>query len=689
MKSQCFANQCSCGLSRVSISNMTTPTTKVVMRSQGNACSFRLGSSAAADGISPNIASHRAVTSVTAICREQAHAPSHWKFSQQFDKSDLLDLWRGPMKINSSCQHTLYIFVAISCLIVSPLFVSSANASFANPVPYVSQPLLPAAVAPGGSAFTLTVNGTGFVPTSVVRWNDSDRPTQFLNQGQLIATISAPDIAKAGTASITVFSPAPGGGSSAPVFFPVAIPEASPTMQRSDITTPYSITAVATADFNGDGKLDLATAGPPTGGNGAVRIFLRGGGTFRPGKIYHACHANWIATGDFNGDTFVDLAVADAACSKVSIFLGNGDGTFTEAASLSTGTSDKFSYSPVMVAVGDFNADGKLDLVTADSVLNKVSVFLGNGDGTFQDHVDFDSVTNSRKVVTGDFNGDGRLDLAVSSGGDPYSRFAKVSILLGNGDGTFQPQVQYQVFGYNTSDMIAADLNGDGNLDLLGISKQRNKHDFILFGNGDGTFRTTTIDLGGGSGPLVVADFNGDGILDLARSSNTLWSLGGILVQQGRGDGTFANPYFYAHPDGPTGLVAGDFNGDGRLDVAVGGATGISVFSQTHGGATSIQLSGKNLDFGVQTVGTTSAPQIITLTNVGPTPATGIDIELASYTNDFAQTNDCGSRLAVGASCTVSATFTPTATGGRYATVFVSDGDGSQPQMVFLSGSGT
>lgn len=129
------------------------------------------------------------------------------------------------------------------------------------------------------------------------------------------------------------------------------------------------------------------------------------------GQTYAAGNAHGLAVGDFNQDGIPDLVVADAGCGEVTILLGVRDGSFTEGGTFSTGTAQ---LSPYSVAVGDFKSDGKLDLVTADETLNKASVLIGNGDGTFQTHGDYTTGTDSRKVVAGNFNGDGRLDFAVS-----------------------------------------------------------------------------------------------------------------------------------------------------------------------------------------------------------------------------------------------------------------------------------
>jgi hypothetical protein len=436
-----------------------------------------------------------------------------------------------------------------------------------NPVPLISQPLVPGTAAPGGAGFTLTVNGSSFVSGSVVYWNGGTRSTHFVNGGRLTANIPATDIANAGTAAVDVVNPGPGGGTSGVVFFPISTPEVSVSLARTDFDVPGENIYLVTADFNGDGKLDLAVT---DFGGSSVRILLgNGDGTFQSFQIYQACQAHGLASGDFNGDGIVDLAVADAGCGQVSILLGNGNGTFTDGGSFSTGGGATFA--PYSVAVGDFNSDGRLDLATADERINTASVLLGNGDGTFQSHVDYDTGADSRQVATGDFNGDGNLDLAVSSS-------EGVSILWGNGDGTFQSQTLY---GLGTTDnpyLVIADLNGDGKLDLAVANTAGSVS--ILLGNGDGSFQSSvTYATGGFSATVIAADFNGDGILDLTTGN---YYSADIALLLGNGDGTFGAHVNYPAASGARGLAAADFNGDGRLDLAVANqfVDSISVFLQ-------------------------------------------------------------------------------------------------------------
>src|SRR5450755_994265 len=276
------------------------------------------------------------------------------------------------------CKVPTLAGVALLVFIVSLSAILAIPARAQNPVPSTSQPLIPDAAAPGGPAFTLTVNGTGFVAASVVNWNGSPRVTTFVSGSHLTAAILASDIATGSTASVTVVNPGPGGGVSNPLLFPIALPEATVAFNQADFASAGGNIQVVTADFDGDGKLDLASADYY---DNKVRIFLgNGDGTFRAGQTYAACNAHGLAVGDFDGDGIVDLVVADAGCSEVTILLGKGDGTFRNGGTFATGGSSEFS--PYSVAVGDFNSDGKLDLVTANETVNSASVLIGNGDGT-------------------------------------------------------------------------------------------------------------------------------------------------------------------------------------------------------------------------------------------------------------------------------------------------------------------
>jgi uncharacterized protein (UPF0548 family) len=260
----------------------------------------------------------------------------------------------------------------------------------------------------------------------------------------------------------------------------------------------------------------------------------------------------------------------------------------------SFGPAHMFSVgvNPISVAVGDFNGDGKLDLAVANSGDNpadvsptrgSLSVLLGNGDGTFQTAVTYSFAgTNLTAIVVGDFNGDGKLDLAVGNEGPPYSGYldAGVSVLLGNGDGTFQQAVNSSAPGAGGYQYVVGDFNGDGKLDLAmpnGGTAQAGYTDngvSVLLGNGDGTFQTAVnYTVGAAPSSLVVGDFNGDGKPDLAVTKEGTapdYPDGGVSVLLGNGDGTFQPAVNYAAGSRPISLAVGDFNRDGKPDLAVG-----------------------------------------------------------------------------------------------------------------------
>jgi hypothetical protein len=238
---------------------------------------------------------------------------------------------------------------------------------------------------------------------------------------------------------------------------------------------------------------------------------------------------NSIAVGDLNGDGFQDFAVANRGTyifhvddGSVSVFLGNGDGTFQAARTFAAGIE------PRSVAVGEFNGDGRLDLAVAGYGLRcfdppdctdfrpvdeTVRVLLGNGDGTFQAARTFPAGRGPSSVAVADVNGDGRLDLAVANAGSN-----NVSVLLGNGDGTFQAARHFGA-GLGPGSVAVGDVNGDANLDLLLTSSGTMR---LLLGNGDGTFRTIHVSYVAAGLPhsVTLADFNGDSWLDAVTTNS-------------------------------------------------------------------------------------------------------------------------------------------------------------------------
>jgi hypothetical protein len=302
---------------------------------------------------------------------------------------------------------------------------------------------------------------------------------------------------------------------------------------------------------------------------------------FAPAVNYPAGRAPFsVAVGDFNQDGIPDLVVANGggATSTVSIFLGNGDGTFRASREYDAGV-DTFS-----VAVGDLNGDGKPDLVVANvgpSGNENIGVLLGNGDGTFMPVVEYNGPSpGSPFVAVGDFNGDGKLDVVtIGRISGSLGTIDVVSIHLGKGDGTLAPAGNYPTGASNPNpiSIAVADLNGDGRLDLA-VANNNSDSIGVLLGRGDGTFQAA-VDYPVGIAPYGIAsgDFNGDGKLDLVASAG-----GGATVSVliGNGDGTFQAPVNYPAGDGPWSVGVGDFNTDGKLDLIVadfGGVDGTTV----------------------------------------------------------------------------------------------------------------
>jgi hypothetical protein len=326
-----------------------------------------------------------------------------------------------------------------------------------------------------------------------------------------------------------------------------------------------------TGDFNNDGHPDIAES-PPIFSH-VVNIFLNDGTanlslahTYTFPALSNFDTTRVAAAVDVNGDGNVDLILVDSDRGfwEMIVMLGNGDGSFQSPTTF-LGSGGGFVTG---FAVADLNGDHKPDLLVVAGTYNGTQGFLwimlNNGDGTFASPVQYYVGSGNGTVVVGDFNNDGKIDAAVGSGPilDPTATTG-IAILLGNGDGTLQPATfdtppQYTFAG----PIFAADVNGDGNVDLLATINPMQQTQ-VLLGKGDGTFTTTSSPISHTLGVLQAADFNLDGKIDLlAQDVSGLLSL--IL---GNGDGTFGNPILLiAASDTP---VVADFNGDNHPDIAV------------------------------------------------------------------------------------------------------------------------
>jgi len=333
------------------------------------------------------------------------------------------------------------------------------------------------------------------------------------------------------------------------------------------ITVGPSPTGIVAADFNGDGALDIATV------NEAAQdlsvLVNDGAGNFtasQTGSVGSGAYA--VVAADLTENGYVDLATANLSNNTtVSVVFGNGDGSFQNPIPLKTESA------AVACATADFNNDGNMDIITANVDFNTnllqylndntLSVFLGNGDGTFRQAPSIDIDFAPTCIVTADFNGDGRMDIAVGG------RDGEIAIFFGNGDGTFDLEqtlyVPSQVPGLDIGvvGLAAGDFNSDGHPDLVATSGFGYT---VLLNNGDGTFRalpSVTV-AQYGIGPPAVGDFTGNGKSDVAIPGN-----GQVYVYLSNGDGTFA---FSQTIDATGTPVCGDFNDDGNVDLEIGGS---------------------------------------------------------------------------------------------------------------------
>jgi Bacterial Ig-like domain (group 3)/FG-GAP-like repeat/FG-GAP repeat len=337
-------------------------------------------------------------------------------------------------------------------------------------------------------------------------------------------------------------------------------PDGTFNAPRSFPAPPIQIWSAASADLDQDGSPDLVLAGEsPFDGQGQVSVYLNTGNGILAPRVDYLTGNNTmgVAIGDLNNDGMPDMVAANEGDNTVSVLLGKGGGLFQNPAEYSVGGD------PWSVVIADFNNDGIEDLATINTNSWSISILIGAGGGSFPTHTElYPGLAFPPGIAVGDLNGDGNADLVVI--GEQYAQpYDVVSVYLGNGDGTFGVPTAYQVtVGTGLQARIKiGDVDGDTKPDLVAANFGVD----VLLNNGDGTFRgPVTTDLSLSLGSLQSGDIDGNGSLDLVLG--TYYYANGLLF--GNGDGTFS-PSKHSFTFGVATALA-DFNNDGALDVASG-----------------------------------------------------------------------------------------------------------------------
>jgi hypothetical protein len=338
--------------------------------------------------------------------------------------------------------------------------------------------------------------------------------------------------------------------------------------------------SVIKGDFNGDSKLDLVATGcGDEECTGAVLVLLgKGDGTFIRGNQFLAgpsdANAETLASGDLNGDGTPDLVVVNNGVSlfgTISILIGDGHGGFLAPVSYTVGGA-----TPTWPAVADFNKDGNLDIAVSVNTTDSVAIFLGNGDGTFGSAVNYGVGSSPQGIAVADVNNDGEVDIISADfcGDDPECRAGTISVLLGKGDGSFQLRLVFAE-GMFPESVALADFNLDGNADVAIANPCGTDPTCvspgsvgIMLGNGDGTFQPVANYSSTGylTVRVAVGSFDRDNVPDVVALNV---QSADITVLLGREDGTLSPGVDYLVGLTPISAAIGDFNKDGLHDLAI------------------------------------------------------------------------------------------------------------------------
>ena len=456
------------------------------------------------------------------------------------------------------------------------------------------------------------------------------------------------------------------------------------------IAAPNKVYAVATGDFNGDGKQDFVTSNGYYPATGLSIRLGDGAGNFTAAPdipISGSNNTTNIIVNDFNGDGKQDIAVL-ILYGSIQIISGNGDGTFN-----SNQVTVFVGDNPSSIATGDFNSDGKPDLAITNGNNNNVSIRLGNGAGAFTAAPNVSVGSYPNKVIIADFNNDGKADMIIVNGSSN-----NVSVRLGDGNGNFTGTTNFPV-GDLPLGIAVADFNSDGNQDCIVICN--NGLIGLLPGNGAGSFGSVTNSTtytGGGS--VITGDFNGDGKPDIVITNR---SVGKITIRLGDGTGNFTPTPETIEPVLPGYIANGDFNNDGRQDILYCGQTNNAFIRLGSANLAEINVRGNGItinngdlspgaadftDFGASS-STVTHTFVIENTGTGALPVNSIVI----LGTDSAMFSTGGitipKTLPAGASDTFTVTFTPIATGIKNAIINIDNNDCSEKIYDFaITGNG-